>query len=151
MNIYDIQRYLLRRVGAHSEGHLHDLLLTVDSSEEGFDSLEAYKEELAKRHLAANPLPPDARDAEIAQLKADLAAAQGTPAAQPAAAALAAAEATPAAPAAGAEQAALSNEEQKAVDEAEAQVAEIRAQALARVQSGPQTDPARAAGMRATS
>lgn len=47
MNIHDVFRHLVRRVGAHDEGQLRDLLLAVDADEQGYDSLETYKVELA--------------------------------------------------------------------------------------------------------
>lgn len=48
MNLHDVIRYLVRRVGGHDDGQTRDLLLSIDADEEGFTGdLDAYKAKLA--------------------------------------------------------------------------------------------------------
>lgn len=52
-NIHDVLRYLIRRAGHADTATERDLLLSVDADEQGYDSLEAYKEKLAQDEAQA--------------------------------------------------------------------------------------------------
>lgn len=71
--IYDVLRYVVRNQG-HSSGDVErDLLLTIDSAEQGFADLESYKEQLAAQEReakAANSTAAQKVDAAQAQAAA---------------------------------------------------------------------------------
>lgn len=70
--VYDVLRYLVRRVGGGDEAAFRDLLLTIDATEQGHPSLEAYKEALAE--LAAADAPPPPKSQRELELENELAA-----------------------------------------------------------------------------
>lgn len=88
--MHDAIRFLLRG-GPNTEENVRRMLLAVDADEKGYETLEDYEEELRKQdeaRAAGNQAAmgveqsdnPDPRDAEIANLRAQLAARDPEPA-----------------------------------------------------------------------
>jgi hypothetical protein len=90
--IHDVLRYLIRSNGHASGAAEQDLLLTVDADEQGYESLDAYKDKLAQdareakaaAQAAAGPqgLADSTAGLSDAQLEAELARRQALAAAR---------------------------------------------------------------------
>jgi len=82
MNVHDVLRYLVRHTVSHDAQTTYDLLETIDSEEQGYESLEAFRAEQARQEAqrrlseqqaadqAAGVLDP--RDTRIAELEAQI-------------------------------------------------------------------------------